>query len=265
MRKFKKDLLEVEIHKDRPALGMAAANAVSEKIHELLRDREYINIVFAAAPSQNEFLAELERRDIDWSRINAFHMDEYVGVDEKAPQLFGNFLKQRLFDKVRFRNVFYLNGNAASPEEECRRYAALLEKYPTDIVLLGIGENTHIAFNDPHVAFFDDPLMVKVVDLDAKNRNQQVDPGDPSCFDTLEEVPTHALTLTVPALFRATYAYAMVPGEKKAEAIARTIHSDISERYPSTIFRQHPHAVLYIDEQSASRLGDNLEGYTKIY
>lgn len=254
MRKMKKDLLEVEIHKDRSALGRAAADAVSKKIDELLQSRECINIVFAAAPSQNEFLAELAQKDISWDRINAFHMDEYVGVDKDATQLFGNFLKERLFGKVALRNVFYMNGNAGDMEEECNRYASLLKQYPTNIVFLGIGENTHVAFNDPHVAFFDDKKDVKIVDLDERNRLQQVDPGDTSCFETLEEVPTHAITLTVPALFRATYAYAIVPGEKKAEAIYYTLNSEISERYPSTVFRRHNHSILYIDENSASRL-----------
>jgi glucosamine-6-phosphate deaminase len=254
MRKIKKDLMEVEIHEDRPALGLAAADAVSKKISDLLQNREYVNIVFAAAPSQNEFLAALAQKNISWDRINAFHMDEYVGVDKDATQLFGNFLKERLFGKVALRNIFYMNGNAADMEEECNRYASLLEQYPTDIVFLGIGENTHVAFNDPHVAFFDDKKDVKIVDLDERNRLQQVDPGDASCFKTLEEVPTHAITLTVPALFRAAYAYAIVPGEKKAEAIYYTLNSEISERYPSTVFRKHDNTILYIDEKSASRL-----------
>lgn len=246
--------MEVEIHADRPSLGQAAANAVSKKINDLLEIKQYVNIVFAAAPSQNEFLAELVKKDISWNRINAFHMDEYVGVEKNATQLFGNFLKNRIFDKVTLRNVFYMNGNASDLEEECNRYTTLLEQYPTDIVLLGIGENTHIAFNDPHVAFFDDKRTVKIVDLDEKNRLQQVDPNDTSCFKVLDEVPTHAVTLTVPALFKATYAYAMVPGEKKAEAIYYTLNSEISEKYPSTIFRKHNNTILFIDEKSASRL-----------
>lgn len=177
MRKMKKDLLEVEIHKDRPGLGRAAADAVSKKIKELLQSREHINIVFAAAPSQNEFLAELAQKNISWDRINAFHMDEYVGVDKDATQLFGNFLKERLFGQAALRNVFYMNGNASGLEEECNRYASLLKQYPADIVFLGIGENTHVAFNDPHVAFFDDKKDVKIVDLDERNRLQQVESG----------------------------------------------------------------------------------------
>ena len=254
MKTLLKDQLLVEIYADRPALGKAAADAVSEKIKELLKDQDEVNIVFAAAPSQNEFLAELQKRDIEWSRVNAFHMDEYVGVNENATQLFGNFLKEKIFNHVNPRQVFYIKGNGHDHAAECKRYTALLEKYPTDIVLLGIGENTHVAFNDPHAAFFDDPETVKLVTLDDKNRNQQVDPSDTSCFPTLDEVPVHAITLTVPALFRARYAYAIVPGKNKAPAIRYTITGDISEKFPSTVFRKHPHAVLFIDEDSASLL-----------
>ena len=254
MKEITKDNLKVKIFETRSLMGAAAAEAVSERISELLKTKKYINIVFAAAPSQNDFLASLTQIEVPWNRINAFHMDEYVGLDKDAPQLFGNYLRERLFSKVAFREVCYINGNADSAELECKRYSELLERYPTDIVILGIGENTHIAFNDPHVADFDDPKIVKVVDLDEKNRMQQVDPNDNICFNTIEEVPTHAITLTVPALFKADYAYAIVPGEKKADAIYHTLHSEVQENYPSTIIRRHKNAALYIDEKSAGKL-----------
>lgn len=254
MRELCKDKLHIRIFETRVLMGEAAAVAVSDKINELLENKEQVNVVFAAAPSQNEFLAALRNKKVDWRRINAFHMDEYVKVAEDASQRFGNFLEERIFGKVSFGNVFYINGNAPDLDGECRRYAALLKDYPTDIVILGIGENTHLAFNDPHVAFFDDPLMVKVVDLDEKNRHQQVDPSDANCFATLEQVPTHAVTLTIPALYKARYAYAIAPGDKKADAIYHTVNSDVQEKYPSTILRTHSHTVLYIDENSAAKL-----------
>jgi len=246
--------LKVKIYKSRSLMGADAAAEISERINSLLLEKEFINIVFAAAPSQNEFLICLKKSIVDWSRINAFHMDEYLGLDNDAPQLFGNYLKEMLFDKVPFREIYYLNGDINMKEEECNRYSDLLQKYPTDIVILGIGENTHIAFNDPHVANFKDPKSVKIVDLDEKNRSQQVDPTDKICFNSIEEVPTHAITLTVPTLFKATYAYAIAPGENKADAISYTLKSPISEKYPSTILREHPNAILYIDEASASKL-----------
>jgi glucosamine-6-phosphate deaminase len=254
MREFKKENLEVKIFETRALMGAAAAIVASNKIAELLKKKEEVNIVFAAAPSQNEFLAELVKKERDWKRINAFHMDEYVSLNDAAPQLFANFLKERIFGKVVCHNTFYLKGSTADLDQECKRYTDLLERYPTDIVFLGIGENTHVAFNDPHVADFNDPVMVKIVDLDEKNRWQQVDPDDPSCFNHIEEVPTHAITLTVPALFKSNYAYAIAPGDKKADAIYHTLTDDIREKYPSTIFRKHRNAILFIDEKSAAKL-----------
>lgn len=251
MREITKDKLVAKIYSGRPELGAAAAAELTARIAELLKTKEYVNIIFASAPSQNEFLAELLKKDIEWNRINAFHMDEYIGLDPDAPQGFGNFLKDRLFSFVNCRTVNYLNGNEADPQDECKRYSDLLIQYPTDIVCLGIGENTHLAFNDPHVADFNDPLIVKVVDLDQACRDQQVNDG---CFAKIDEVPTHALTITMPALFKSTYAIAIVPGKFKADAIYHTINSDISEKYPSTILRRHDNAILFIDEDSASKL-----------
>ncbi|HEV7621365.1 MAG TPA: 6-phosphogluconolactonase, partial [Flavisolibacter sp.] len=216
-----------------------------------LEEKEYANIIFASAPSQNDFLAEVKKKDIAWDRIIAFHMDEYVGLDKDASQGFGNYLKDRLFNSVSPYQVHYLNGNAGIPESECTRYADLLKKYPTDIVCLGIGENTHLAFNDPHVADFKDSKVVKVVELDEQCRLQQVNDG---CFNTIDEVPRLALTITIPALFRARYASAVVPGHRKADAIYHTLNSEISEKYPSTLLRKHKDTVLYIDEQSAQKL-----------
>lgn len=243
--------LKVKIFEGRPDLGKESADDVSACINKLLDEKDEVNIVFAAAPSQNEFLKELRERDIDWSRINAFHMDEYVGLDDDAPQLFGNFLKDRIFEKVPFKSVHYFNGKADDLDAECQRYADLIEKHPTDICILGIGENTHLAFCDPHVADFNDPKVVKVVDLDQKNRKQQVNDG---MFETLDDVPTHALTLTIPTLLKSTYTFTIVPGPTKADAIYHTLKTDKTEDYPSTILREHPRGILYIDKASAAKL-----------
>lgn len=249
---MKAEKLEVKIFETRLEMGAAAAGEVAAKIRELLKSKEFVNIIFASAPSQNEFLAVLaEEKGIIWERINAFHMDEYVGLASDAPQNFGYFLKTRLFDKVNLHSVNYLNGNATDIQAECQRYAQLLKDFPTDIVCLGIGENCHLAFNDPHVAFFDDPEIVKTVTLDEACRQQQVNDG---CFGTFDDVPADALTITIPALLQAHYAFAIVPGPKKAEAIYHTIEDEISEAYPSTILRKHENAILYIDKDSAGRL-----------
>ena len=251
MKEIIKEKLKVRIFETRALMGACAAEVISDKIKELLKSKEYVNIIFASAPSQNEFLAELNKRSVDWSCINAFHMDEYVGLGIDAPQGFGYFLKEKLFDNVSCREVHYLNGIAENMEAECERYAGLLLKYPTDIVCLGIGENTHLAFNDPHVADFNDQKIVKIVDLDEACRLQQVNDG---CFKNINEVPAHALTITIPALFKSRYAYAIAPGPLKANAIFYTVNSEISENYPSTILRKHDNAVLFIDEDSASKI-----------
>jgi glucosamine-6-phosphate deaminase len=254
MKELKENHLIVRIFETRSLMGEEAARTISEKIAELLQTKEQVNIVFAAAPSQNEFLASLQQQPVRWDRINAFHMDEYVGVDKDAPQLFANYLKENLFDNVSCREVHYMNGNNEDLEQECNRYAELLKRYPTDIVILGIGENTHIAFNDPHVADFNDPKLVKIVDLDEKNRRQQVDPDDKYCFVSLDKVPTHAITLTVPALLKATFAYAIAPGKNKADAIYHTVRTEVQEHYPSTILRNHEHTIVFVDKDSAEKL-----------
>lgn len=244
------DRLALRLHPNRAQLGIKAALAVAERMRTLLNEQDTVAMIFAAAPSQQEFLENLRvQPDIDWGRVRAFHMDEYVGLPAEAPQGFGNFLRERLFDRVPFGEVYYLNGNAPDMEAECNRYAILLTQFPVDIVCMGIGENCHIAFNDPHVALFDDPVLVKVVDLDTACRQQQVNDG---CFTHFDDVPTHALTLTVPALMQAPHVFCMVPGRNKAQAIAHTLQSDITELYPSTILRRHEDATLFIDADSAS-------------
>ncbi|MBK1440885.1 glucosamine-6-phosphate deaminase [Parapedobacter sp. ISTM3] len=244
------DELSVVRSNDRQEMGKVAANAVAETVKRLQANQDTVNIVFAAAPSQNEFLENLvDSSGINWNRVNAFHMDEYLGLPANAPQRFGFFLKQRLFAKLPFRAVNYLNGDTIDPLAECQRYADLLTQYPIDIVCMGIGENCHIAFNDPHVADFEDPMRVKVVDLDLACRNQQVHDG---CFSDIEDVPTHALTLTVPALMAAANIFCIVPGPTKAQAVYHTLTAEVASAYPSTALRRHPNAILFLDGDSAA-------------
>jgi glucosamine-6-phosphate deaminase len=244
-----KGRLKVKISENRAALGALAAEEAASYIVRLQREKGEINIVFASAPSQNEFLANLVKSDIDWSKVNAFHMDEYIGIDPEAPQSFGKFLKDRVFSKVKCKSVHYMNPVAADPQAECDRYAALLKQLPADIVFLGIGENGHLAFNDPHVAFFDDPLSVKIVDLDPACRAQQVNDG---CFQTLDEVPAHAMTITIPELLHVNKLYAIVPSKAKAQAIKATCDGAIATACPASILRTHRDVTLYIDTDSAA-------------
>ncbi|MBI3943968.1 MAG: glucosamine-6-phosphate deaminase [Chloroflexi bacterium] len=241
--------LRVEIYGDRAAMGAAAAQRVAGWMAEALADQERVVMVFAAAPSQNEFLHYLgEMEGLGWSRVVALHMDEYTGLSQDHPQSFGYFLRRRLFDRVQPGTVHYLDGAAPDPATECRRYAALLAQKPVDIVCAGIGENGHLAFNDPPVADFHDPWLVKVVELDRPCREQQVHDG---CFPTLADVPTLALTLTIPALMGARHISCVVPGSTKTEAVAHTLHDPIATTCPATILRTHPQAVLFLDVAAA--------------
>ena len=248
--KFTKDKIAVKVFENRKLMGKAAATDVADCIEQMLSEKKEINMIFAAAPSQNEFLEELAESGVEWERINAFHMDEYIGLPLDAEQRFGTFLKERIFGRVPFKSVHYINGQA-QPEKECDRYSLLLKQYPVDIVCLGIGENGHIAFNDPHVAKFDDPELVKVVALDEKCRMQQVHDG---CFRSIELVPTQAISLTIPALVAAKYMFCIVPASTKAQAVYDTIYGEISESCPASILRTKANAVLYLDSDSAALL-----------
>lgn len=250
---MKTDLLTVNVFPTRNEMGCAAASDIRDRIVALLSEKAEINMIFAAAPSQNEVLERLIAfDDIDWTRINAYHMDEYIGLSaEDRDKSFGHFLTEHIFGKVPFKSVHLINGSAADTEAECVRYARMLSDNPTDIVVMGIGENGHIAFNDPWVADFEDPAVIKVVKLDETCRQQQVHDG---CFDSLDRVPTHALTLTCPTLFAGAHLFCIVPAKTKAHAVKQTLCSEIHESCPATILRRHKSAILYLDNDSSSLL-----------
>jgi glucosamine-6-phosphate deaminase len=253
IRSFAVERLKVEIFSERKVLGEAAGQAVAGKMKNLLKEKEKLHMVFAAAPSQNEFLATLgQSAGIDWGKVIAFHLDEYVGLPATAPQNFGQFLRVNLFEKVRPGEVHYLNGMAQDPEAECKRYATLIREHPFDIACVGIGENGHLAFNDPPVANFHDPRSVKVVDLDLASRQQQVHDG---CFKDLESVPSKAITLTIPVILSSRFIYCMVPAPTKAEAVRKTLTGPISTACPATILRSHENAILFLDQDSARLVG----------
>ncbi|MDR2376136.1 MAG: glucosamine-6-phosphate deaminase [Treponema sp.] len=257
MTVYQKDKLIIKKYDSRGEMGRDAAAEVSGAMRTLLNTKPGIRVIFAAAPSQNEFLESLSReRSTDFSRVTAFHMDEYVGLQADAPQGFGNFLRERIFAKCLFREVHYLNGLAEDLEEECRRYAELLHSEPIDIVCMGIGENSHIAFNDPEVADFRDRKTVKVVALDPVCRRQQVNDG---CFSVIDEVPTHALTLTIPALFGCKQIFCVVPAKNKMDAVYASLNNAIGEKYPASILRNHRSAIMYVDGESGARLPE-IEG-----
>ena len=252
MKTMQKDLLKVNIYDTRDEMGKAAGADIKACILSLLEKKETINMIFAAAPSQNEVLYALATdKEIPWNRVNAFHMDEYIGLSKDAPQGFGNFLKEHIFGLADFKSVNYIDISAPDADAECARYSELLKEYPTDIVVMGIGENGHIAFNDPPVADFKDPKAVKPVALDEICRNQQVNDG---CFAKLDDVPKTAITLTVPTLFAGDHLFCIVPAKTKANAVRATLCGEIGEACPATVLRRHASAVLYLDGDSSALL-----------
>lgn len=252
MKSFVKDKLKVNIYENRTLMGEGAAKDIKERIKDLLSKKSQINMIFAAAPSQNDVLKALvEDKEIEWNRVNAFHMDEYIGLDKNAPQGFGNFLKAHIFGLVPFKSINYIDITTTDPEKEAERYGKLLLENPTDIVIMGIGENGHIAFNDPPVADFNDAKVVKPVKLDEICRQQQVNDG---CFASIDQVPTHAMTLTVPTLVKAPYLFCIVPAPTKANAVYETLNGAIDEHCPASILRLQENAVLYLDDRSSELL-----------
>lgn len=247
IQSFKADSLTVNIYDSRANMGQAAAAEAADYLRRLLATQTDVYAVFAAAPSQNEFLAALAAAEgIDWTRVHALHMDEYVGLAADAPQGFGNFLRRSIFDRLPFASVEYI-GTSADSEAALSNYDAILAAHPIDVVFMGIGENGHIAFNDPHVADFNDPKRIKKVDLDLKCRTQQVHDG---CFAALDEVPEYALTLTVPTLFSGKRLFCIVPAPSKADAVKATVDGPVDERCPASILRRHAAATLYLDADS---------------
>ena len=243
MKTYFQDKLKVNIYDSRTAMGAAAAEDISEKIKELLAEKDEISMIFAAAPSQNEVLASLVAdKSIEWDRI---------GLDSSAPQCFGNFLDAHIFGLVPFKSVNYIKSDATDPDEESARYSSLLAATKIDIVVMGIGENGHIAFNDPPVADFNDKKLVKPVKLDEVCRNQQVNDG---CFARIEDVPKYAITLTVPMLVSAPNLFCIVPAPTKAWAVKETLTGSIDEHCPASVLRTRDGAMLYLDPDSASLL-----------
>ncbi|WP_338421121.1 glucosamine-6-phosphate deaminase [Mesobacillus harenae] len=241
------DQLKLAVFKDRKAMGKAAGIAAAKRIRELLAKQEKVRIVFASAPSQNEFLEQLRKEaGIEWSRITAFHMDEYIGLPKDSPQLFSRYIDEHLFSFVNPGEVHFID-SSNSISDECVRYTKLISQAPIDMVCLGIGENGHIAFNDPPVADFYDPEVIKPVELDEMCRQQQVNDG---CFPEINQVPTQALTLTIPALLSGSYLYCIVPGKTKFEAVQSTLYDSISAACPASYLRRHPNCMLFADQDA---------------
>ena len=247
------DQLPVSVYDSNEALGAAAASEAAKAIRAAVRERGVANLILATGNSQLTFLAALRgMSDLPWDRINVFHMDEYVNLPPGHTASFPAFLRRHLLDHVKVRAFYPVPGAATDPAAACREYEALLRAHPADLCAMGIGENGHLAFNDPPFAFFQDPVWVKVIRLDERSRQQQVGEGH---FGSLAEVPTHAITLTIPALLAAKMVLAIVPEGRKVDAVATSMLGPITEACPGSILRQTPQAQLFLDPESAGGLG----------
>ena len=229
-------------------LGAAAAKDAASEMLALAKTHPVLSIVFATGASQLETLRALTAiPGLPWDRVIGFHMDEYIGIGPDHPASFRRYLNKELVSRVPFRQFHFVEGDPADPQAFCARYTELLRAHPPQLCLLGIGENGHIAFNDPPVADFNDPVDIKIVEIDRECMQQQVNEG---WFPTLDDVPRRAFSLTIPALMRIPSLVLSVPGERKAAIVQRTLHEEISTRCPATILRTHPNARLYVDRAS---------------
>lgn len=238
------DNLKILSFPNRAAMGQAAARDIADELRRRLAAQDEVRMIFASAPSQADVLSALTSEPgIDWSRVTAFHMDEYIGLPEGAAERFAVWLDNAVFSRVALGAVHRI-APGPNPEQTAQDYAALLAEKPIDIVQLGIGVNGHIAFNDPPVADFNDPLDVKVVTLDDECRQQQV---DDKCFPSFGAVPEQAITLTVPRLMRGERLFCIVPTRAKRAAVDAALNGPIATSCPASILRQHPDCTLYLD------------------
>ncbi len=249
MKQLKKDNLQVEVYKEVEAMGNAAANFVQNKLAEAIELNETANLILATGASQFSFLKALLKKKIDWEKITVFHLDEYKGISENHPASFCKYLKDRILNKVYPKKIYFLKGDVEDIDNEMKQYEEALRNHPIDVACIGIGENGHIAFNDPAVADFNDSKLVKLVELDAMCRNQQFKEG---WFPTFEDVPKEAITLTITAIMNCKTISCVVPDKRKSEAVYNTLYSTIDTQCPATILRTHPNTILFLDKNAAN-------------
>jgi glucosamine-6-phosphate deaminase len=251
-RTFAVEQLTVRVADDVAELARGAAAKAADALRAAIAARGEANVMLATGNSQLAFLAQLvDEGGIDWARVRAFHMDEYVGVGPMHPASFHRYMRERVATQLPVKEFHYLAGDTGDAEAEAHRYEVLLRAHPLDVCCCGIGENGHLAFNDPPFADFEDARDVKVVALDEASRRQQVGEGH---FATLDDVPTHAITVTIPALLRAGRVLAIVPEARKAGPVRVALTGPITTQCPASILRRCSNATLFLDNESASLL-----------
>jgi glucosamine-6-phosphate deaminase len=243
-----KGRLKAEVYESEPETGQAAARFTASRLWKAISGKGSANLILATGTSQFSFLEALKQIEIDWKKITVFHLDEYIGIDANHPASFRKYLTERILDTVQPGKVYLIRADAPDLRKEMASYETLLRSHPVDIACIGIGENGHIAFNDPPVADFNDPLWVKEVELDQACREQQLGEG---WFPSIDAVPRTAVTLTVPAIMSSLAISCMVPGSRKAPAVDGTLNGPVSEACPASILRNHPDATLFLDRLAA--------------
>jgi glucosamine-6-phosphate deaminase len=250
-KSYYKDKLRIEIFDKTEDMGKASAAYVAGKLNEAILEKGTANLILGTGASQFPFLNVLLKKSIDWGKISLFHLDEYIGLSDQHPASFRRFLRERVADIVHPLNVYYLNGDAADISSEIMKYEMLLTNHPIDVACIGIGENGHIAFNDPAVADFNDPQYLKVVEMDEACRRQQVGEG---WFPAINHVPKEAVTLTIRAIMDCKALSCSVPDERKSEAVYNALTGKISSSCPASVLRMHNEARLFLDKFAAMKI-----------
>lgn len=249
---FTADRMAVRVFGAAAELVAEAAAMAQRRLQGAIKERGSAAAILATGNSQLQFLDMLVKNGgVDWSRVVLFHMDEYLGIGPEHPASFAHYMHQRVEERVHPREFHYLCGDSPEPIKECEQYEQLLRAQPIDLCVLGVGENGHLAFNDPPVADFEDDRWVKLARLDESNRRQQMGYG---YFKSLAEVPLYGITLTIPALCSAREVLCLAPGRRKAEVVRRLLREDVSPRCPASFLRLQPQAHLLLDAESGSLL-----------
>lgn len=243
--------MEIRIYNTSQETGTAAAVFIADKINHAIQEKGHAHIIIATGASQFDMYASLVESPVDWSKVTVFHLDEYIGIPQDHPASFCRYLKERFVDKVSPLKAFhFVKGDAADPKAETERLGKLIRKVEIDIACIGIGENGHIAFNDPPADFETDSPYI-VVTLDDACRRQQYGEG---WFDRLEDVPAEAISMSVKQIMKSRFIACTVPDERKAAAVQKTVESRTSNRVPATILKRHKHCALFLDRPAASKL-----------
>ena len=241
--------------KDPRELGSHAGKEAGSKIREVIRLNGHANIILATGTSQFETINQLVKEDVSWEKVTVFHLDEYIGISDTHPASFRKYLKERFVDRVDKLGSIYLIDGESSPDEVCKQLGELITKHPIDVALVGIGENGHLAFNDPP-ADFDTESPYLLVDLDEPCRRQQLNEG---WFESLEDVPTQAISMSIKQILKAKHIICSVPEKRKAQAIKDCLENEVTNLHPSSILQTHPSCSIFLDEASASLLSIEIE------